>query len=388
MTMGLPAHDAGTGLSGESLGETQYGGDFVLDVFDAYAAGLVTNPNVVVAGAIGAGKSTVVKMQLDRALARGRRAVVLDPKGEYAPVARRYGRRPVVLGRDGWCDPFARYEANGSQLLRALLASALGTALGVEEHFVVDELWRGVLGARPRRVMRHCYAQLAAALDEGSSPRRHVALGLHRLVEGDLGGLFDGDGEPLSLDDDLVVVDLSAQWASATLPLAVLSVVAAAHNVLGRGDRLGYLILDEAWALLGDEHALGWLRGSWKLARSRGVSHVLVLHRFSDVAAIGDVGSAQLERARGLLRESETLWLFRQPPDEAQEISDTLRLTSLELHYLRALPRGTALVRYGAHRSIVRLRPNDRDLLLIDTDAAMRQKSYRFAPLLTGNSGT
>ncbi|HVB70231.1 MAG TPA: hypothetical protein VND83_01850, partial [Acidimicrobiales bacterium] len=62
--------------------------------------------------------------------------------------------------------------------------------------------------------------------------------------------------------------------------------------------------------------------------------------------------------------------------------------TSLELHYLRALPRGTALVRYGAHRSIVRLRPNDRDLLLIDTDAAMRQKSYRFAPLLTGNSGT
>jgi hypothetical protein len=29
-------------------------------------------------------------------------------------------------------------------------------------------------------------------------------------------------------------------------------------------------------------------------------------------------------------------------------------------------------VRYGAHRSIVRVRPDDNDLRFIDTDAAMR----------------
>src|ERR1700728_1831615 len=75
----LPAHDAGTGLEGSSLGESQYGSSFVLDVFDAYNAGLVSNPNVIVAGSIGAGKSTVVKMQLERSLQRGRRAVVIDP---------------------------------------------------------------------------------------------------------------------------------------------------------------------------------------------------------------------------------------------------------------------------------------------------------------------
>src|SRR6202012_342398 len=75
VSLRLPAHDAGTGLPGEPLGEAQYGSSFALDAFDAYGAGLVSNPNVVVAGSIGAGKSTVVKMQIERALRRGRRAV-------------------------------------------------------------------------------------------------------------------------------------------------------------------------------------------------------------------------------------------------------------------------------------------------------------------------
>ncbi|MDE3222357.1 MAG: DUF87 domain-containing protein, partial [Acidobacteriota bacterium] len=149
-TFGLPAHDAGTGLVGAPLGDAQFGDPFVLDVFDAYQAGLITNPNVVVAGAIGAGKSTVVKMQLRRALARGRRVVVLDPKGEYGPLARHHGYAPVVLGRDGWCDPFGEVDQEGSSLLRFLLASALGETLGVEEHFVIDEVWRDVTVARPR----------------------------------------------------------------------------------------------------------------------------------------------------------------------------------------------------------------------------------------------
>jgi hypothetical protein len=101
----LPAHDAGTGLAGRALGEAQRGSSFVFDPFDAYAAGLVSNPNMIVAGSIGAGKSTVVKMVLDRALDRGRRVVVIDPKGEYAFLARSHGVEVLALGRDGWCNP-------------------------------------------------------------------------------------------------------------------------------------------------------------------------------------------------------------------------------------------------------------------------------------------
>jgi type IV secretory pathway VirB4 component len=374
----LPAHDAGTGLEGSALGDAQFGREFVLDVFDAYGADLVSNPNVIVAGSIGAGKSTIVKMQLERALRRGRRAVVVDPKGEYAELAALHGLRPVALGRDGWCDPFSLDDAEGRALLRALLASAQGASLSAAQHFALDEVWRRLPAPRPTRVLGSLLELLAPHLDSESTTndaRRSLALLLYRFIHGDLAGLFDGPSEPLRFQGELVVLDLSAQWSSHSLPIAVLSAVAAAQQVVGRPGELGYLVIDEAWALLNDAEALRWLQGSWKLARARGLSHVLVLHRWSDVASVGDVGSAQRERAQGLLRECETAWLFREPPDEARDMAGALGLTSREEQYLTALPKGVALVRYGRHRSIVRVQPTEHDLRYVDTDASMREHS-------------
>jgi type IV secretory pathway VirB4 component len=372
VSLRAPAHDAGTGLSGESLGQSQYGSSFVLDVFDAYGAGLVSNPNVIVAGSIGAGKSTIVKMQLERALRRGRRAVVVDPKGEYAQLAAQHGSAPIALGRDGWCSPFSEDDRESRHLLRALVASAQGSALTSEQHFALDEVWQR-LETRPTRVLFALYQLLATHLESSApSAERSLALVLHRFIYGDLAGLFDGPDEPLRFSGDLVVVDLSSQWTSNSLSVAVLSAVAAAQQVVGDPASPGYLVIDEAWALLSDAAALRWLQGSWKLARARGLSHVMVLHRWSDVAAAGNAGSVERDRARGLLRECETAWLFRQPPDEAREMSIALGLELREESYLVALPKGVALVRYGAHRSIVRVAPDERDLAFIDTDVAMR----------------
>ena len=314
-------------------------------------------------------------MQLDRALRRGRRAVVVDPKGEYGDLAARHGVVPVALGRDGWCSPFSGEEREGRDLLRALLASAQCSPLSNDQHFALDEVWHRLPSPRPTRVLGSLYQLLSAHLESSTpSAPRSLALILYRFIHGDLAGLFDGESEPLAFSGDLVVLDLSAQWSSNSLSVSVLSAVAAAQQVVARRDELGYLVLDEAWALLSDVDALRWLRGSWKLARARGLSHVLVLHRWSDVAAAGDAGSAQRERAQGLLRECETAWLFRQPADEAREMSLALGLSSREERYLTGLPKGVALVRYGAHRSIVRVRPDANDRRFIDTDAAMREK--------------
>ena len=369
----LPAHDAGTGLIGRPLGKALRGFDFVFDSFDAYAAGLVSNPNMIVAGSIGAGKSTVVKMLLDRALVRGRRVVVIDPKGEYQQLAASYGVSPVTLGRDGWCSPFPDDDRESRNLLRALVASAQGSPLTSDQHYVIDEVWQQLPASRPARVLRALYGQLETHIASAQySAQRSLALTLYRFIHGDLAGLFDGDGDPLVFSGQLIVLDLSVQWSSNSLSVAALSAVAAAQQVVATEGELGYLVLDEAWALLSDDHALRWLQGSWKLARSRGLSHILVLHRWTDVAAAGDAGSAQRERAQGLLRECETALLFRQPPDEAREMSVALGLHEREEQYLTALPKGAALVRYGAFRSVVRVIPDDRDRRFIDTDSAMR----------------
>ena len=91
--------EAGLGSRGVVVGDDLLGGSFVFDPFELYAQGVISNPNMVVFGQIGRGKSGFVKTFLWRQAVFGRRAWVVDPKGEYGDLA-----PPGGCGR--WpCDP-------------------------------------------------------------------------------------------------------------------------------------------------------------------------------------------------------------------------------------------------------------------------------------------
>lgn len=93
--------DAGLGSRGVYVGR-QAGSDasFVFDPWEQYADGVVTNPNMLLAGVIGRGKSALAKSMALRMSAFGVRIYVPgDPKGEWGPVARAVGVEPIALGR-------------------------------------------------------------------------------------------------------------------------------------------------------------------------------------------------------------------------------------------------------------------------------------------------
>jgi hypothetical protein len=79
------------------------GGEFCWDPFEAYASGLVTNPNGWAIGEPGNGKSALVKCPKWRQAAiygqdpGGRWIAIVDPKGEYATLAERLGLATVRL---------------------------------------------------------------------------------------------------------------------------------------------------------------------------------------------------------------------------------------------------------------------------------------------------
>ena len=77
--------EAGLGHQGVLIGRDLLGGSFVYDPFSLYHEGVVTNPNMVVFGQIGRGKSSFVKSYLWRQAVFGRQAWVVDPKGSMAP---------------------------------------------------------------------------------------------------------------------------------------------------------------------------------------------------------------------------------------------------------------------------------------------------------------
>ena len=93
--------EGGLGGRGVLIGRDLLGGSFTYDPFELYASGALTNPNMVVIGQIGRGKSSFVKSYLWRQSLFGRRAWVVDPKGEYADLARAWGVEPVCLRPGG-----------------------------------------------------------------------------------------------------------------------------------------------------------------------------------------------------------------------------------------------------------------------------------------------
>ncbi|HEV3329101.1 MAG TPA: ATP-binding protein [Acidimicrobiales bacterium] len=381
--------DAGATRGGVAVGTCTLGGVFRFDPFDAYAEGLVTNPNVLVAGQIGRGKSALVKCLLSRAVVAGRRCVVVDPKGEYAAFAAALGAEPVALEPNGRVrlNPLAgdRDDPARAVLLAALLATSLERRLASAERAALDVALRSADDdpgqATLRGVLDHLLspspssaALLGTTVAELAAEGRTAALELRRLVGGELRGMFDGPASPgADLSGDVVVLDVSGALRAGALPV-VLCCAAAALEATRRAPRTArtILVLDEAWSLLADEGAARWLQAGFKLARARGIAHVLVLHRLSDLAAAGSDGSVTAAIAAGLLRDVETSVLFGQPPAEAAALEELLGLSGPERDVVARLPRGAALWRVGAARSVVRHAVAPAESAFIDTDAAMR----------------
>ena len=391
--------EAGLGQRGVVVGDDLLGGSFVFDPFELYTAGVVSNPNMVVFGQIGRGKSSFVKSFLWRQAVFGRRAWVVDPKGEYRDLADAWGVRPVALRPGGAVrlnplDPGPE-DATGRRRIellaslasaclgrglmpreRAAVAAALDETTQVSEVPTVPMVVEALLspGAEAARSLRTTVRDL---LEDG----RDVALELRRLVHGDLCGMFDGpttDG--LDLSAPLVVLDLSALYSSAALGVLMACATAWLQAALTRSAATGvgasrgggyFLVVDEAWAILSNLGVARWLQSSWKLSRAFGVANVAVLHRVSDLRSVGASDSEQVALAQGLLSDSETRVVYAQSPGELEAAAELLSLSTTEAELLPQLRRGIGLWKVGQRSFLVQHRLSATERLIVDTDAAM-----------------
>ena len=389
---------SGLGGRGVYIGPEINGGSFCFDPWELYRAGILTNPNMLIAGQVGRGKSSLVKSMLVRQQVFGRKAAVLDPKGEYGPLARALGASVVSLAPGGRVrlnplDPgpgaaeLATDEIIRRQvsLLTSLVSASLGRPLLPEEaagcDLALDQVKRmGVTEPTLPDVVQALLLPDAIAAarvhtDAADLARatRSVALELRRMCEGDLRGLFDGPTNiKLDWEGSLVVLDLSALFASPALGLVMTCAIAWLQSVISRpngGKR--FVVIDEAWAVLNNVGIARWLQQSYKLSRAYGVSNVAVVHRLSDLRAAGANGSEAFALAQGLLSDTETRVIYAQPHSEIELATQMLGLNRTEAEMLPMLGRGQALWKVARGSHLVHHQLGRKELSIVDTDAAM-----------------
>jgi hypothetical protein len=376
--------EGGLGAAGVWLGTNVLtgGGAFAWDPFDAYRAGLVTNPNVVLAGEPGTGKSATAKCFLYRACGVfGRWVAIADPKGEYLPLADALGLPVIKLHPGGTCrlnplDAGPAGEADGpDELARrqaGMVAALLGTVLARDLTPIEDAMigWACTHLARTDRA-RPTLVDVVAVLSDPPTelaerarvPRTELAravdaavYGLGKLLDRSLRGMFDG---PTTVHLDWtgpgVVLDLSAVHHDAeALTVVLVAATAWLQAALSRPDGPPRLqVLDEAWALLASERTSRYLQSAWKLGRAHGVANLAIVHRLSDLRSQSDDGTAAAKVSMGLLADTQTRVLFRQSSDQLADARDLLGLTPTETLVLSRLSRGRALWKVGGHTAVV-----------------------------------
>lgn len=393
-----PFHaDDGFGSSGPYMGVSVTGGmgAFYYDPFELYPDTL-TNPNVVVIGEVGSGKSSTVKAFLSRSVtvyASKRFVAILDPKGEYSPLADALGIPAVRLHPGGTTrlnpmDPRPGDDPANATARQSLAAALVTNVLGRPLDSTEDALlgWaiqtlaatgnpfilRDVVGAvqdPPDELL--ALAQLSPLeLARAASP---VVFALDKLISRALRGMFDGPTTvgPNWATGPGIVVDLSAVYGDReALPLVMMAATSWLAAVLQQAsDRRVIQVIDEAWAAV--RHGARHFQSSLKLARTYGASTWLLCHRPSDLTAQADDGTADAKIAAGLLSDLQTRVLLRQPPDQIPTATELFGLTEREAGVLGQLVRGRALWRMQDRGAVVQQILTRRELDLFDTDAAM-----------------
>jgi hypothetical protein len=370
------------------------GGAFCCHPLAWLAEGLVSNPNMVVTGVPGAGKSATIKALALRLMAYGVRAFVCgDLKNEYAPLARALGTQPVELGpglpgrlnpldagplgenlpRDPGALAERRAEIHRRRLvlLSSLAAMRLGRPLTPTEEtalsLAVNEAsGRFLKGGRPEgdgagrarggareasptipvvwAVLRDPTPEMARELRvRRGSPDvlremiRPVTDALGGMVGGALAGLFDG---PTTVRPDFAApiqtVDLSrmADRGDETIAMVLACVSSWAQAAVDEPGPARMIIRDELWRSLRIPALVRKIDSDLRLSRAQGTIQVLATHRLADFETASAAGSAEAAISAGLIASCDTRICLRQDTGPLAATREQIGLTDTECAHI------------------------------------------------------
>ncbi|MEU6643100.1 ATP-binding protein [Saccharomonospora sp. NPDC046836] len=353
------------------------GGAFYCHPVEWVLRNMCANPNMVIFGEPGKGKSSTVVAFLLRMMVFGVRTLISgDVKGEYSPLLRALGVTPIMLGSgsharlnaldlgplaarwNGWSVDRQREELDSVlgrwvQLLVAL-AEAQGYNPTVTDEAVLSAVLRRLIGAaegytrlRPITIpdvhRELANPDLALWQEMRFSNRRHfldhlrsITDALANLISGPLAGLFD---EPTNItvdwDAPAQSMDLSRLRSrgdhAVAIALTCLGSWSSLATDLQEDGDLRIVVRDEIWRQLRlGLRAVQAVDSELRLSRAERKIQILVSHKPSDFLSVGNTGSQEVAIAKDLLALCSTRILFGQSTRVADELADDLALSDKE----------------------------------------------------------
>ena len=381
-------HGAGLPAVGAQMGINMHtGAAFSCHPVEWLIRGIITNPNMLVSGIPGSGKSATLKALAFRLMCYGVSVFIAgDLKNEYAPLARALGVTPLELGpglperlnpldsgplgKNLPADPaecrrvLDEIHRRRTALLIALFEMRLHRAVSTSEEFALSLAIRDITGQdagtthlidptlpavydrmrdpSPEMVqaMRIDGSHLggtdvAAATQNLRELTRPVTDALANLLHGSLAGVFDGPTTvELDFDGPMQTVDLSrihARGDEDSIAMALSCVSSWAQAAIDvDGGRPRMVIRDEVWRQLRIPAMVRKVDSDLRLSRAQGTIQVLATHEIADFSTVGTGDSAEVAIAKSLISKCAIRVLCQQDVKPLREMRDTIGLTDSE----------------------------------------------------------
>ncbi|MBR7827556.1 type VI secretion protein [Actinospica sp. MGRD01-02] len=361
--------------------------------------GLITNPNILVTGIPGAGKSAHIKALSLRLMSYGVKTLILgDLKNEYKELSAALGVTPVELGpglparlnpldagplgEDLPSDPvelderLAEIHRRRLMLLDALLSTKLGRPLTPTEEAAIsqaiDQTTGRASGGRTLTdptlpqvwsFLRDPTEEMVRELrlrdvDELREVVRPVADALRAMVTGSLSGVFDG---PTSVGLDFTApiqsVDISRFDGRGDTTIAMILACVSSWGQAAIDDPAGpvrLVVRDELWRAMRIPALVRKLDGDLRLSRATGTIQILATHRLADFETVGAAGSPEAAIAANLIASCDVRICLAQDTAPLAMTRDAIGLTDPECAQIASWGGahiGHALWKAGRHHS-------------------------------------
>ena len=381
--------------------DTMSGESFCAHPIEWLLRGIVTNPNILITGIPGSGKSATIKGLALRLMAYGITPLVAgDLKNEYSGLCRAVGVEPVELGpglptrlnpldagplgQNLPSDPallrdrLSEIHRRRTALLSSLLMMHLHRSLTPTEEAALTEALRQVTGeaSGASELRDPTIPEVLAALRDPSAAMvnslripgadaetlremvRPVVDALFNMISGSLGGLFD---QPTTVKPDFAApiqcVDISRlDGRGESLVAMTLACVSswAQAAIDEPGGPVRMIIRDELWRQVRIPAMVRKVDGDLRLSRAQGTIQVLATHRLSDFESVGTAGSEEVAIARGLIASCDTRICLAQDTGPLAMTREAIGLTDTECEHIAswsAAQIGRAIWKVGRYSS-------------------------------------
>ncbi|MFE4829979.1 type VI secretion protein [Streptomyces sp. NPDC056672] len=362
--------------------------------------GLTTNPNLMITGVPGSGKSAHIKALCFRLMVLGMRVLIAgDVKGEYADLCEHLGVQPVRLGPglpgrlnpldagplgadlDKMTDPaelttrLKEIHRRRLTLLKALLELQLQRFLVPQEEECLDVAVQEVTGelygqsALATPTLPMVYAKLkdpSTAMarelrvrgDDIQTAREHMApirAALGTMVHGHLSGLFD-EQTSIQLDWEAPIqsIDIAAlqHYGDETVAMVLTCVSSWAQAAIDRPGRPWIVVRDELWRQIasGGAAMVRKIDADLRLSRATGTIRLLATHSLADFESLGASGAEASAIARELIAKCDIRIQLAQDTTPLNLTKEAIGLTDAECAVIGgwgAGQRGRALWKVG-----------------------------------------